>query len=237
MMFLLLARLFLSTLPAWGATTYKRTQSASQSEFLSTLPAWGATGLRSIHNTQINISIHAPRVGSDAKPCFIDIKFTAFLSTLPAWGATTGDCGRGIKNGQFLSTLPAWGATGLQILQGIRMEYFYPRSPRGERRSFGSKTYQEFLTFLSTLPAWGATGFPGSCRTWQEISIHAPRVGSDSCQVVQTSLATNFYPRSPRGERLKKSLYSPSATSFLSTLPAWGATAKTDKNNNIFCAV
>ena len=47
------------------------------------------------------------------------------------------------------------------------------------------------------------------------ISIHAPRVGSDN-------------PFS--GDSI-------SVYGFLSTLPAWGATAKTDKNNNIFCAV
>ena len=59
------------------------------------------------------------------------------------------------------------------------------------------------LIFLSTLPAWGATaGFDG-------------QPGCDS---------TNFYPRSPRGERQNASSHYGMLIKFLSTLPAWGAT-------------
>ena len=35
-------------------------------EFQSTLPAWGATTVRRHNNDSMSISIHAPRVGSDA---------------------------------------------------------------------------------------------------------------------------------------------------------------------------
>ena len=33
--------------------------------FLSTLPAWGATSMAAVKNQSPGISIHAPRVGSD----------------------------------------------------------------------------------------------------------------------------------------------------------------------------
>ena len=57
-------------------------------------------------------------------------------------------------------------------------------------------------TFLSTLPARGATLTMGSIR-WT---------------------STNFYPRSPRGERLLEGLCPVCIKQFLSTLPARGAT-------------
>ena len=57
--------IFLSTLPAWGATWGWEPPVALVALFLSTLPAWGAT-MPSIQNySKIDISIHAPRVGSD----------------------------------------------------------------------------------------------------------------------------------------------------------------------------
>ena len=80
---------FLSTLPARGATWKSRKCSTSRSLFLSTLPARGATGHVLLHLVPELISIHAPREGSD---------------------------------------LPGY------TLQGQCCD-FYPRSPRGERQS------------------------------------------------------------------------------------------------------
>ena len=126
---------------------------------------------------------------------------------------------------------------------------FYPRSPRGERLPTTIHEYFN-LIFLSTLPARGATSFSPSLslKAWN-ISIHAPREGSDTCCTSGCSTATHFYPRSPRGERRCQSLHddadthfyprSPrgerrwssvmgsTCTPFLSTLPARGATFTT----------
>ena len=55
---------------------------------------------------------------------------------------------------------------------------FYPRSPRGERQAL-MRAAQERKLFLSTLPARGATGPKISVEGEAEISIHAPREGSD----------------------------------------------------------
>ena len=57
-----------------------------------------------------------------------------------------------------------------------------------------------------------------------KISIHAPRVGSDGRTTAAGSRGQDFYPRSPRGERLAKDNYTMLDNLFLSTLPAWGAT-------------
>ena len=127
----------------------------------------------------IKISIHAPREGSDAGGYARQPDMIVFLSTLPARGAT-----------RWKPSLARW-------------------SP----------------AFLSTLPARGATKICETCEGLIGISIHAPREGSDlRSQSSKHSLAINFYPRSPRGERHVMKKYCGPDKIFLSTLPARGAT-------------
>ena len=81
------------------------------------------------------------------------------------------------------------------------LDDFYPRSPRGERH----------LTYDLVTSAW-------------EISIHAPREGSDPDPRAYKAKQQNFYPRSPRGERRATGDMYAIMGIFLSTLPARGAT-------------
>ena len=125
-------------------------------EFQSTLPVWGATAARRSDGRRVpKISIHAPRVGSDPLVDALCDGEDAFQSTLPVWGAT---CKRYRRRGdaRFQSTLPVWGAT-LPWLRPDRLK-----------------------SFQSTLPVWGATDQVGGIGHQGIISIHAPRVGSDS---------------------------------------------------------
>ena len=55
--------------------------------FQSTLPVWGATVSAGRLIAGIKISIHAPRVGSDAVNMAPSLP-PEFQSTLPVWGAT-----------------------------------------------------------------------------------------------------------------------------------------------------
>ena len=80
------------------------------------------------------------------------------------------------------------------------------------------------IRFLSTLPARGATPRQLHRRGCAGISIHAPREGSDARASKQPSSGPNFYPRSPRGERLLPARTPIRLVIFLSTLPARGAT-------------
>ena len=57
-----------------------------------------------------------------------------------------------------------------------------------------------------------------------EISIHAPRVGSDWMCAIPTPRSIDFNPRSPCGERRKRSSPEDCTGRFQSTLPVWGAT-------------
>ena len=109
-----------------------------------------------VHHIDKDISIHAPREGSDFGLEESRIEFWTFLSTLPARGATV---------------------TRLYLL--YRKIHFYPRSPRGERLFQGLVFLVDLIIsihapregsdcpyliysctshlFLSTLPARGAT--------------------------------------------------------------------------------
>ena len=170
------------------------------------------------------ISIHAPRVGSDPNGYGSVFKLSDFNPRSP--------CGERPKTSMTSSA----------------SSNFNPRSPCGERHHQHKNTLHQQL-FQSTLPVWGATHSARHNHVSEIISIHAPRVGSDSCAgylhsvrcLFQATLpvwgATNaaprsdgrradFNPRSPCGERR---LYIPKPSShrrFQSTLPVWGATLR-----------
>ena len=180
-------------------------------------------------------------------PC--DGRLTAsayFKSTLPAWGATQSAWPSSCAQ-TFQSTLPAGGATPPRRLRRRRKQNFNPRSPWGERLSrllFPSPS----LRFQSTLPVGGATHPPQLQQVSGHISIHAPRIGSDSRINSTASSSCYFNPRSPHGERHqfhglpgqsgyfnprsphgeRPSICTVSSHAFLfqSTLPAWGATRR-----------
>ena len=139
------------------------------------------------------ISIHAPRVGSDA---FLPSSDSSF---------------------QYFNPRSPRGERRFTAIGSSTDSYFNPRSPRGERHVFVTHTPVPSL-FQSTLPAWGATYYFSTCyppyhnfnprgddarrverinfnprsprgerRPYTSrrclrgnISIHAPRVGSDS---------------------------------------------------------
>ena len=140
--------------------------------FQSTLPAWGATIPIASKIWPLVISIHAPRRGSDIALLYC-------------------------------------------LYNGIN---FNPRSPHGERQASGKSPVTRTL-FQSTLPAGGATHyhtflcgkgrFPrrGSDNiilhsiSRLNISIHAPRMGSDISASRLTYTSSYFNPRSPHGER------------------------------------
>ena len=103
--------------------------------------------------------------------------------------------------------------------------YFYPRSPCGERRL--SYFYIIKITqFLSTLSLRRATIPDREPAAGYLISIHALLAESDPTRWAPTCRISNFYPRSPCGER-PSLLYSSSCIHrFLSTLSLRRATTK-----------
>ena len=132
----------------------------------STLPARGATRLDYPYSHQPNVSIHAPRTGSDTRPA-----------------------GPGIRRSKFQSTLPARGATLRPRRDVPSGRCFNPRSPRGERLRRIQRMCAPCL-FQSTLPARGATTPPDFPYSVPEVSIHAPRTGSDGLTVMRYGAKT-----------------------------------------------
>ena len=83
------------------------------------------------------------------------------------------------------------------------LPYFYPRSPRGERRVRSAQRQGVDTDFYPRSPR-GERLLPKVQFTLgTDISIHAPREGSDVSRSGQSRSLRYFYPRSPRGERRK----------------------------------
>ena len=195
-------RQFQSTLPGWGATVNCRVPGVL-ARFQSTLPGWGATDKEAGTRLARQISIHAPRMGSDLRwrrRCVPRSHFnprspdgerlerkgrqlhaTTISIHAPRMGSDQETIPIGLET-QFQSTLPGWGATGCSRCHHRRTVYFNPRSPDGERRSI---------------------------RASARPTIH-------------------FNPRSPDGERLSNVYDLVNRLRFQSTLPGWGATRLPD---------
>ena len=189
------------------------------------------------------ISIHAPRTGSDIAAPQRRMFWQVFQSTLPARGATARwrtSCGAR----RFQSTLPARGATAdddghlldgrisihaprtgsdafpcpasraysnfnprsphgerLTLLDCLKQpKNFNPRSPHGERRIQDSD-YADSEQISIHAPRTGSDQPFRKQPMHQHISIHAPRTGSDFRIQCPSSLPPYFNPRSPHGER------------------------------------
>ncbi len=167
--------------------------------FQSTLPVWGATMIKRRYINVTAISIHAPRVGSDQYKCYTVITVKISIHA-PRVGS---DVACGAYNSPppgFQSTLPVWGATSCVRPARHAWPYFNPRSPCGERLSTSMpKKWGD--RFQSTLPVWGATKNLTDLTQEENISIHAPRVGSDPRAYGSCQSGPDFNPRSPCGER------------------------------------
>ena len=171
------------------------------------------------------VSIHAPRVGSDIRSRSARTNCRCFNPRSP--------CGERLTFGGPMARLDAC---------------FNPRSPCGERRCRFSVVIPA-AEFQSTLPVWGATARRMRQGMRREVSIHAPRVGSDTACRSKTGRrfvvsihaprvgsdggtsrgwrrVEGFNPRSPCGERQNRIGEDEGELQFQSTLPVWGATSR-----------
>ena len=147
------------------------------------------------------ISIHAPRMGSDDIAEYRHYLTLIFQSTLPGWGATCPAFVITRRTLIFQSTLPGWGATSTSLVTCVFCCIFQSTLP-GWGATVVRMACTPFMSFQSTLPGWGATLGGAVMNGVNTISIHAPRMGSDSCTCLQY----------------------PVLSIFQSTLPGWGAT-------------
>ena len=190
---------FQSTLPARGATILETVASSHHGRFQSTLPARGATQQFLGKYITDEISIHAPRTGSDDD--------------------YAADVRKMVLN--FNPRSPHGERQGVIYLPRQTLN-FNPRSPHGERPGedwrwekyinisihaprTGSDMVFHKLSKLGTIsihaPRTGSDLTVLFCQRCKMISIHAPRTGSDRCHSIHPEKSTYFNPRSPHGER------------------------------------
>ena len=148
-------RVYFNPRSPWGERRAAGASQCSEPEFQSTLPVGGAT-----------VPVRrSPATGRQ------------FQSTLPVGGATVSKLTPGNGSKSFQSTLPVGGAT-TKYLQEYAQFIFQSTLPVGGA-TISHQRHRENPEFQSTLPVGGATGYICANGVSMDISIHAPRGGSD----------------------------------------------------------
>ena len=123
------------------------------------------------------ISIHAPRAGSDREvdyqPGSRRISIHAPRAGSDQLSATSGAGGQNFNPRSPCGERPVFA----EVAQKFR--HFNPRSPCGERLALTFILTSCPPVFQSTLPVRGATIIKAGTTPFEYISIHAPRAGSD----------------------------------------------------------
>ena len=236
---------FQSTLPARGATISRRATRPRPKYFNPRSPRGERPKEIEVDGETKEISIHAPREGSDAtrrdgthrrihfnprsprgerhpKPLTFAAALKNFNPRSPRGERRTARAGQNFDRAISIHAPREGSDTNKDLYEETALN-FNPRSPRGERRLTASVKGADSV-FQSTLPARGATAQKSVCLEGENISIHAPREGSDVKGFCKKSLIflfqstlpargatasgrggicprNNFNPRSPRGER------------------------------------
>ena len=196
-----LEELFQSTLPGWGATMSDSTDKFVQTIFQSTLPGWGATAISAAprgsggnfnprspdgerpgglmaDDPLLNISIHAPRMGSDTGICLIEITSIMISIHAPRMGSDIPTLLRWLRYGDFNPRSPDGERPFLRVNDNAS-GYFNPRSPDGERLSC-VRDNAAYIDISIHAPRMGSDlGSKAAPWATRLISIHAPRMGSD----------------------------------------------------------
>ena len=114
------------------------------------------------------------------------------------------------------------GERRLPLRSGKGLPNFNPRSPHGERQI--QQGTNEVLDISIHAPRTGSDPWWEEATVSKMISIHAPRTGSDADFRRDLWGNQHFNPRSPHGERPPEALNIYCHYIFQSTLPARGAT-------------
>ena len=232
--------------PRGGSDHGERDADFREYEFQSTLPVGGATFLSPLIPLRFHVSIHAPRGGSDAGNSFC-CSFQDVSIHAPRGGSDGRALIKAATKARVSIHAPRGGSDTRRGQPASRDGRFNPRSPWGERHDAATLA-RKLRQFQSTLPVGGATLPVIDVSPADDVSIHAPRGGSDRRGFVTMRKTTRFNPRSPWGERLvrwcggagclagfnprspwgerrTRGVNDKSASMFQSTLPVGGATA------------
>jgi hypothetical protein len=174
------------------------------------------------------VSIHAPRVGSDVSTAIRDWSISCFNPRSPCGERHERHVHKGRKAPGFNPRSPC-GERLQQRRHSLDLSCcFNPRSPCGERR-FLRSGWSVFGCFNPRSPCGERPFGAGDAWGYRDVSIHAPRVGSDLqafLQPLHCSKVSIHAPRvgsDPRIIRIQRPI-----PVFQSTLPVWGATRQRD---------
>ena len=162
---------------------------------------WGATRKLRRHYSDCQISIHAPRVGSDGHIVVLKVGVNISIHA------------------------PRVGSDLTGRKDDTNDLHFNPRSPCGERPVTVLDSAFCFKISIHA-PRVGSDGLMQDVDSLTGISIHAPRVGSDPQFSDTPHKLEYFNPRSPCGERPGQPVIQAAKQQFQSTLPVWGATSR-----------
>ena len=235
---------FQSTLPARGATRWI-THDVIPSIHFNPRSPHGERRSGDVWDYPLDISIHAPRTGSDQpymfghpytknfnprsphgeRPSSVPLDTQRYSISIHAPRTGSDALANPQRSGENISIhAPRTGSDSSCTSQKNRRTHFNPRSPHGERLPI--KQMEEVVTlFQSTLPARGATAVPGKPVPFGTISIHAPRTGSDYLRGSPALPAPEISIHAPRtGSDVQSPENLCPSAQFQSTLPARGAT-------------
>ena len=143
-----------------------------------------------------NISIHAPREGSDPQGALVRPGEVQISIHAPREGSDVAVPRNRAVGMQFLSTLPVRGATtppdGYDVWPEISIH-----APRegSDFRLFVRVNVHNRISIHA--PREGSDTIGAAEHRVEVISIHAPREGSDAKTPIGSTCCGNFYPRSP----------------------------------------
>ena len=147
-----------------------------------------------------------------------------FQSTLPGWGATARHAAQ--RAGQGISIhAPRMGSDWSLHGSCPACGYFNPRSPDGERLHEEIHVLAD-ADFNPRSPDGERQAIVTCDIAHVHISIHAPRMGSDSAGLHQSLRTGDFNPRSPDGERLRSSRSAVSLSSISIHAPRMGSDSR-----------
>ena len=215
-----------------GSDTRTLMSSIGSDLFQSTLPVWGATFPLIPFTKPFEISIHAPRVGSDdVRDEVTNIKRISIHA--PRVGSDLCGFAKFCKAKRYFNPRSPCGERLICRKLLSTAKNFNPRSPCGERPFlFPFRLSRPEISIHA--PRVGSDFRCIDLVAPFNISIHAPRVGSDN----RLSFAPEAKPISIHAPRVGSDCVIRSCAlanvEFQSTLPVWGATAKTHKNMHAF---
>ena len=175
----------------------------------------------------INISIHAPRGGSDCNLINNGITHTDFNPRSP-WGERPDYRYKpSIVTG--ISIHAPRGGSDDKLEADPEQGHISIHAPRGGSDRSMASVVASVEDISIHAPRGGSDLLFFRSQPSRLISIHAPRGGSDLFQNTAWPYRSDFNPRSPWGERLVTSGHTSMYLKFQSTLPVGGATGQYSK--------